>query len=187
MVIDIRGTNGAGKSHVVHKLLGQYEHRIEHFASNGLEAPVTVIPDFDLRIVGKYTTPCGGADGITSQGLICDMIRWAAPQGDVIVEGSIVGSVYKRWADLAREVGNYRFLFLNTPVEECIRRVLQRRQSRGETAPFDPHKTLIPRFEAIRRVYEKLTDDGLEAYWVDALTSVDHVEQLLSWSRNTRL
>lgn len=161
MIIDIRGTNGSGKSYPIAQLLNNHYHRVELWdTAHEKSCDVTVVPELELAVLGTYRTACGGADGITKQDAICDLIRSLYPMyKTVIVEGSIVASVFKRWHDLAVEFNDdYQFWFLSTPVDECIKGVLDRRQKAGNTKPFDPHKTLIPRHEAILKVKDRLVE-----------------------------
>lgn len=163
MIIDIRGTNGSGKSHPIHEILKQ--HPSEQWVlpeHAGEEVTYTLVPSLDLAIIGTYDNQCGGADGITKQDAITNALRVLHPiYKTVVVEGSIVASVYARWEALAREVkDDYQFWFLDTPVEDCIASVMARRSSKGNTKPFDPHQTLIPRHEAILRLKQRLLDAG---------------------------
>lgn len=163
MIIDIRGTNGSGKSYPVHQLLKNHDHQVMDLITPYEVIDLTIIPSLQTTIIGKYTTACGGADGVTKQ----DAITWALKHlypnyKTVIVEGSIVASVYKRWRDLAVELGkpNYLFAFMQTPLEVCIQSVVSRRLAAGNAKQFDPEKTLVPRFEAIQRIYTRLWDEG---------------------------
>lgn len=163
MIIDIRGTNGSGKSHPIHTILKEYPHQKwvlpEHA---GEEVQYTLVESLDMAIIGTYDTQCGGADGVTKQDAITNALRLLHPiYKTVVVEGSIVASVYSRWEALAREVNDdYQFWFLDTPVEECIASVMARRTANGNTKPFDPNQTLIPRHEAILRLKQRLLDAG---------------------------
>lgn len=163
MIIDIRGTNGSGKSHPIHEILKAYPSQKWMLPEHaGEEVTYTLVEALDLAIVGTYDTQCGGADGVTKQDAITNALRLLHPiYKTVIVEGSIVASVYARWEALAREVNDdYWFWFLDTPVEVCISSVLERRTSKGNMKPFDPHQTLIPRHEAILRLKDRLVAAG---------------------------
>lgn len=171
-ILDIRGTNGSGKSSVV-TLLAKGAGRAVSQTPCGMPYTILATEKHGLiAAVGYYNTPCGGADGVSSQQLITDGILelWQEqPQySALIVEGSIVATVFTRWNELAKGIGdNYWFLFLDTPVDMCISRVLARRAAKGDTRTFDPDKTLKPRDNAIRRVAVKLKEDGRNVLWLD--------------------
>jgi len=165
MIIDIRGTNGSGKSHPIHEILRTHPNVLwELQTPPGIDEKVdfTVVDELNLAIIGSYKTQCGGADGVTKQDAITYALRHLYPMyKTVIVEGSIVASVYSRWEALARELNDdYWFWFLDTPVQQCIDSVLARRKATGNLKPFDPDKTLIPRHEAIERLKGRLVQAG---------------------------
>lgn len=180
MIIDIRGTNGSGKSHVVHGLIDRFGSDVEIPLVPGYAA-VTQIRNTDIVAIGRYHTQCGGADGVTSQQCIQETIRCFVKTHHVIVEGSIVATVFSRWKRLADRLGDYHFLFLDTPLEVSIKRVLQRRLDKGNDKHFDPNKTLIPRHRAIMRVRQKLAAAGCNVFDLDHTDSVqgvlDHVDE----------
>jgi thymidylate kinase len=164
VIYDLRGTNGSGKSTIVFEMMKVFE-----FAEHPYPFGSTDKPDYffnecralNLIVIGKYRTQCGGCDGITSQDRITSACRhWALVEGrNVIIEGSIVASVFDRWNKLAIQANDdYTFCFLDTPVEVCIERVKSRRAEANNTDVFDPYKTLVPRFGQINRVWAKCLD-----------------------------
>jgi cytidylate kinase len=179
MILDIRGTNGSGKSTIVHDLIRKYG--AEESATEA-GTPFTLIhAPVPICAVGRYRTQCGGADGITKQDDIQRAIERLVEEeaGHVIVEGSIVATVFTRWLNLANSVPvDYDFMFLDTPVEACIQRVIERRGP--EAKIFDPHKTLIPRYNAIRRVRSKLAQAGANVYDLDHTRALEQVEEHLA-------
>lgn len=139
-VLDIRGTNGAGKSHIVHRLLAEYS------GQQVVKAGKVIgywMPSISWSVLGTYENQCGGCDSIKTANEICDRARlFYGRYSNVILEGITVSHTYKRYNDLALELGNYRFLFLTTPLEICIHRVKQRRVAKGNLKVFNPHKNL---------------------------------------------
>lgn len=164
MIIDIRGTNGSGKSYPIHNLLQKHQETLKRQTWNtpcGEVVESVLIPSLDVAVVGGYRTICGGADEITKQDAIVELLRALdARHRLVLVEGSIVASVYSRWELLAREIGDYTFMFLDTPVEVCIKSVLDRRHAKGNFKAFNAEQTLIPRHEAIQRLKARLIESG---------------------------
>lgn len=165
MIIDIRGTNGSGKSYPIHELLRRYPSEVWNLHLKevaGEDVEHTVVEELSLAIIGSYRTQCGGADGVTKQDAITAAIKHLHPiYKTVIVEGSIVASVYSRWEQLARELNDdYVFWFLDTPVDECVQSVMDRRLAKGNTKAFKPEQTLMPRHEAIQRLKDRLITAG---------------------------
>lgn len=132
MIISIRGTNGSGKSTIVRKLFEQCGSK-PHYGllgprnpeANELKIPNCKTPAF---VLGSYRIMCGGCDGIQPYELILELIEKYAQRGHVIIEGMIVTSVYGRIGQLMEHwKRDSVFLFLDTPLEECIRRIEARR------------------------------------------------------------
>lgn len=138
-VLDIRGTHGSGKSHIVHSLMKMskvtpitgevYGKRDQHMGY--------CLKKWDAAIIGKYENVCGGCDGVGKADEICRRVRMLSkPYSFVILEGILVAHTFKRYHELANEIGDYRFLFLNTPLSKCIGRVLARRRASGNSKPL---------------------------------------------------
>lgn len=175
-VLNIRGTHGSGKSWIVHELL-KSEHTVIR-KDNKIYG--YFIPEYDLGVVGKYDTPCGGCDSIKSADMVCDRVRdFANEYRNVVFEGILVSHTFGRYRDLAleRAADDFRFLFLNTPLAMCISRVKGRRAERGKTGPFDP-KNVIKDWHTIwKKVQKKCRQDRLQ---VEVLNWKDPMPQVLA-------
>src|SRR5690606_34851729 len=141
MILDIRGTHGSGKSTCVRMLLDHYsgwDHPIlEEGEHIGYE-----LPDVDAAVVARYTDTGGGCDAV--RGGPKEVVRRVRTlfrqHRHVVLEGILVAHTFQRYADLADELGrdSYLFMFLNTPLRNCIARVRGRRVVKGNTKPFNP-------------------------------------------------
>lgn len=170
MIIDIRGTHGSGKSHTVHQLLARYSHE--------KTAEGTLVPELGLFILGHYDRACGGCDGISTAARVTELVRWG--QGafrHVMLEGILVAHTFKRYRDLALEFSEYRFYFLDTPLDKCIENVRKRIAARGkDPEAFDP-KNVIKDYGRIwngvrLKLYEELPD---RVYVVNSNQATDTV------------
>lgn len=153
MIINIRGTSGSGKSTLVHRYL---EHRPSMLIERQLDSwkkPKTVaymvnprthmeIEDAKLKglylpgqgnptyIIGRYETQCGGCDSMSYKGSHDDieaLVREFLPWGNVIFEGLTISSTITRWLRISKEnPGQFIWAFMDTPEEECYRRILAR-------------------------------------------------------------
>lgn len=135
MIINLRGTNGSGKSTVIFQLLdGRTVEVVDlaHYKSKaGKDRHVEGYhcAELELIVVGRYATACGGCDGIPTQDLICEAVRKASTLAqNVLFEGVIVSTLFSRYSELAKELGNKRFLFayMDTPLETCLSRIQKR-------------------------------------------------------------
>jgi len=136
MIFDIRGTHGSGKSWIVHQLLKKFD--FEPVEQLGIHLGY-YSQQLDTGILGKYRNICGGCDGIKSADEVCRRVRlFKEKYHHTILEGILVSHTFKRYHELAEELGDYTFLFLDTPEEVCIARVRKRRFHAGRTKPFNP-------------------------------------------------
>jgi predicted kinase len=135
-VLDIRGTHGSGKSWVVHQLLAAQPH--VSIDEDGKQIGYH-LPGIDTAVVGKYENVCGGCDQIATADEVCRRARlFHSKYRHVLLEGILVAHTFKRYSQLATELGDYVFCFLNTPLKTCIARVLARRKAKGNAKPFKP-------------------------------------------------
>lgn len=161
MIINLRGNNGSGKSTVARLLMdkgrqlaGSTEN-LKIFKVTGCKRP--------WAIVGRYTTACGGLDTLNkvNRKRIPELIQEAVDLGcNVFLEGIMLSTYYGVVGAYTEKFGKHCvFAYLDTPLEECERRVRARRKKIGNTKPFDPTKNLYPRHSQIetnRRKIEQL-------------------------------
>lgn len=141
IVIQLRGTMGAGKSYCVHQLFKQFKTvRLEHgisgkkYFSYQFITPNGTPP---IYTIGTYERVCGGIDFMPvaiSNALIKDYVK----KGSVIFEGLYAGHSFNRYVTLSKEIGQLVWAIMDTPVSLCIERVVARRQARNNFKPFNP-------------------------------------------------
>jgi thymidylate kinase len=132
MLVNIRGTNGSGKSTAVRYLLDKYngrDHRVEQLGwrKNGTRVVAYELPG-NLAILGNYEYyQMGGLDGYKPYARMRDELipGFGASHRFVVYEGILISSNVGWTGDLAQTYGGL-FLFLDTPLEECIRRIYAR-------------------------------------------------------------
>src|SRR5690606_34634055 len=98
MLINLRGTNGSGKSTIIRRLFEQYNPRqrygclgLPRAEANELRVPRVAKP---VYILGPYSTPTGGCDSIQPYDLILELMEKYAARGHVIFEGVLISSSY---------------------------------------------------------------------------------------------
>jgi molybdopterin-guanine dinucleotide biosynthesis protein len=146
VIIDIRGPNGSGKTTLVRRMLDE-----EATWRRDLVGPVAVLgagPGETWAVecelggrrvyaLGAYDdAPTGGCDRIRTQDAVTARVRELCQHGDVVFEGVITGTIFGRYAELARDAVDawmvpYVVLSLAVPLEVCIERVRARRAARG--------------------------------------------------------
>ena len=156
-IISLRGTHGSGKSTIVRSLLDANDARPIYGAlGQRPEAYEVILAGKPAFIIGPYNSPCGGCDAVQPYALIPQLIEKYASAGSVIFEGALISSCWGAVGQLLERWGREAIVaFLATSVDECIRRVEERRAQRCDARPFDP-KNLIHKFEAITRLKLKL-------------------------------
>lgn len=179
MIIDVRGTHGSGKSFVVHELLRK--NKAEDYFEDPEDKPIGhFLPEIDAGIVGRYDRTCGGCDGVSPVAEIVRRIRLMHDEcTHVIFEGILVAHTFQRYHELAQELGDYHFCFLNTPLKKCISRVKARRRAKGNDKPLDP-KNIIKDWNCIwGTVRIKMRDAGHNVHVIDWKDPVSQVEKLI--------
>lgn len=173
MIIDIRGTHGSGKSFVPIQILKNHYHEI---TDDGY-----LVPELDLTIISHYRIVCGGCDLIGKQDEVCVRVERAIKQTKyVMLEGILVAHTFSRWDTMAKQIPDWKFLFLDTPKQTCIDRVLERRAKKGNTKPFNT-KNLEHGFrQIIFRVAPRLWAEGHDVFWLSHSQSCEQVMKVLS-------
>jgi hypothetical protein len=188
LVVNIRGTNGSGKSHLVHKLLEEHE-LVALVNEKGKLAAYKLRMEPPIYIIGKYTTPNGGCDTFKGGAAEAEQyVEHLSNKGHVVFEGLLISGIAGRWIDLARRLPDSTFVFLelDTPVEKCIARVRDRRKARGDVRPFDP-SNLIAKFKSVRGSRALLAKAGLDVRVIDHERAYDYVKELLGLNEGSRV
>lgn len=138
MIVNLRGTNGSGKSTVAFDLMRRdkktYAIELAKYQTpKGAPRCVTgyFVPDLDLIVVGRYETACGGGDGIPTQQLVKDSIMLATRKArNVFFEGVIISTIFQGYYELATKLrarGHaFVWAYLDTPLEICLARIQTR-------------------------------------------------------------
>lgn len=144
VLVNIRGTHGAGKSTAIRALMerGMFRHIIgTTFGLRCPEAYVGALPGVEQNVfvLGPYITACGGCDAIQPFELILTLLDKYAARGHVVFEGILISTCWGAVGQaLERRGRDAAVLFLDTPFRTCIDRVRVRRRAGGDLRPFDP-------------------------------------------------
>lgn len=160
MILNIRGTHGSGKSTLVRGLL----HRGNTSPLGSGKRPegyITTLPKLasPIYVIGSYETTCGGCDAIQPYSLIWPRIVEYAARGHVVFEGALISSSYGNIGRSSEVYGDgFVFAFLDTPLEECLRRIAKRREARGDVRPLDPKNTTV-KYNNVQRSITKIQNE----------------------------
>ena len=131
MIISLRGTSGAGKSHMVRTITDLYAKRIDKF-EEGRRMPLYTIygrnPEGRVLVTpGHYRIANGGVDTLPDLDTAYRLARWAAKcDYDVLMEGKNMSDGVKRVNELVAEKFDVRVVVLNTDVPTCVKSVRER-------------------------------------------------------------
>lgn len=186
MIINIRGTSGAGKSWVVRQLMKRFSAELVYLPNVKRPVGHQVLPS--TRIAGPYINANGGCDDLTNHYMSYDalgeLIRsWDAEGQNVVFEGLIISGIFGRYLDLARSVKDYRWVFLDMPLEVCRQRMAERRLAKA-AATGKPPPALVAadkiagKFEEVTRVYYKCKAIDLPVWKV---SGEEAVELIAGW------
>lgn len=193
--INVRGTNGSGKTTGLRKLvLDSDGYRVEPTICQtdkdtgkpkGKPIPVTILAN-GVALLGDYTPEAAnrttaGCDRISRQEDTKNILKHIATLPGVRVvlfEGIIVSTLFSGWQEFAEQVrreGNHQFIwaFLDTPLEDCLRRV----QERNGGKPVDT-KQISDKWRSIDRVKQKAGEARLMTAtinWVNAVESLKNI------------
>jgi len=180
VILNVRGTNGSGKSTVIFDLIKKFG-KTDLINEDGKAWAYKLNCYPPLFIVGRYDTPTGGCDTIRTMDIICDRICKLAKMGDVIFEGLLISGFHGRWVDLEKKLPRCKFIYgvLDTPIDICIERVLNRRAKMGNAKPFDP-KNLIAKDRSVKSSRLSLIRSGCD---VRTLPYKKSTETVLEWRK----
>lgn len=178
-IVNLRGTNGSGKSTVARALLGGLETREIELSRNtatGKTATGYLISSRCMIVIGPYRVMAGGCDRIWTQDLICDSIRRAQTMTEhVFFEGLLVSGLYSRYLDLSREIGGMFWAFLDTPLEICLARISARN---GDKVLKNGGTAVKAKYDSILRVRAKAIAAGERVVDINHERAIEQVEAL---------
>lgn len=186
-IVNLRGTNGSGKSTVARALLG-YSPGIVHLTPS---TPGYIGED-GVVVVGTYPEgKTGGMDRVREQ-VEARKAVWEAAKFSrerngsdvpprVLFEGLLISTIYKPWLELSEaleaeygEAGRIVWAFMDTPIDTCLARIQER--NGGKPVKEDQVRNKV---HTLERVKAKAEGDGQTVTEVDHADAVAHVHQLL--------
>ena len=180
MVINLRGTSGSGKTHTARSFMEAHAPDIQILDSGKTVAHCVYWRMQPVYLIGSYKNVCGGCDSITSQDMVCSLVRHFSQFGHVIFEGLLMSHLYARYVDLYNELTEHEepfvFAFMDTPIETCIERIIQRRLAKGNMKELNTANT-ISKHESTQGVAKKFKQQGFDVRFINHKR--DPVQQLV--------
>lgn len=186
-IVTIRGTSGSGKTHLTRRVMDLYGGKKANHVERRKQ-PLSYDLHRDkldgppLRVLGHYESPTGGGDTI-SNGLdyIDGLVREADGDGlDVLYEGLVISSDFKRITALHDEGRPVLVVVLNTPLELCIESVQARRAAKGNTTPLNP-KSTTEKHRAVSNMVPRFRTAGVNVHHVDRETAFELIRETLEF------
>lgn len=185
-ICSIQGTNGSGKTTIVYDILKKFAHR-PIYGVSGPRYPeayeIDIKQDRPLYVLGSYHTAAGGTDWIGDFDILVMLLNKYTARGHVLFEGLITSGSRGRIGEFLEKYGkDAAVLFINTPLETCIERVNQRRDTKGNKKEFDP-RNLIKKYKAVVRTRNHYLNDGIVT--VIDTSSEEGADHVLNFIKNT--
>ena len=167
-VIKLGGVNGSGKTTIAREVIKLANATPTRRAlASGKPTTVYIGEYSGLRVcvLGSYENACGGMDTISNKDDRFDLVKAVAQSKGcdiVFFEGLITGKTYGALGELSEQHVNkgkavWLYAFMDTAFDECVARVLKRRLEAGNTAPFDPQRTMRSTYRSCVSLLNKLT------------------------------
>lgn len=192
-IYDIRGTHGSGKSFLPWTLMftSEIEELLEVWQDDNLMGYTFCWEEESWFVLGRYNEfGGGGCDCVSPPDEVCRRVRELAPDYDVcLLEGILVAHTFKRYATLAEEMifmsCPYHFLFLDTPLATCIRRVMERRAKKGKPREFNTENLENDHRQITQNVSKKLHMVGHSVRWLNYENSFGDFVDIVRKDRQT--
>lgn len=154
MIINVRGTNGSGKSWILHKLIHHMGglkpvQSIKQKSNSNKQLAVgrcrKVIKGKKVYIVGIYNKSSGGGcDMISNQPKIYELVAKYSKRGHVVLEGLLMSGMCGSLTEMSSKVdAQVVWAVLDTPWEKCYKATLLRRHLKGNFKFLNVHKHMI--------------------------------------------
>jgi hypothetical protein len=167
-IINIRGTNGSGKTTAVRAIMNHLRYYKDAETSNGVFLHIYHNPFGEcVAFVGKYEgAVTGGVDRVRHVRDVVPACAEIIPYGHIVMEGLLMSGLQQLTKDIADACEGYGVLHaltLDTPSTQCIAQTMNRRALAGNEKPFDPAKSLLPKYRAVELAHLKMQSWGMDA------------------------
>jgi hypothetical protein len=168
-IINIRGTNGSGKTTAVRKIMSYLTPYKDWTTSNGVFTHMYKTPaGATVAFIGKYEgAVTGGVDRVKNVRDVVEACRELSPHAHIVMEGLLISGLQQLTKDVADVCAPYATFYaftLDTPSAQCVAQTINRRALAGNDKPFDPAKSLLPKYRAVELAHIKMQSWGMNSY-----------------------
>jgi hypothetical protein len=175
MIVQIAGTSGAGKSHLVRQFMCLGEvHPVLSPKQNRVIGYNVDVPEFPtVHIAGSYETPTGGCDTIQGPAAAYNYVMERHEEGvPVLFEGLYVMH-QTRGPSLAKSLGrDFVVILLTTPLATCLASINLRRAERGSER-LPPRNETEQNYIRARNYTARMRDAGARVHRVPREKALD--------------
>jgi thymidylate kinase len=169
-IVSLRGTNGAGKSTIVRRIMDDFRSREEINVPNRRK-PLGYILDKRVFVPGHYEIANGGVDTLNDIDSAYDLIRTYFQAGlSVLYEGKNMSDGVSRLRFFPPD--QVVIIVVDTPVMSCIRSV----RERGHNIRVETIEKLAKKVDADAL---KFTDAGYSVHKLDRARALAKVRETL--------
>lgn len=193
MIIQVAGTSGSGKSHLMRSVIAHFEGKTLGMLPTKHQVPGRSSPlsylyptkeqlGRDTLIMGAYETPTGGCDTINDVSQIFARVKaYHDKRCHVLFEGLFCMN-QTRGPQLAEEVGkDYHILQLTTPLAQCMASINERRAERG-AGELANKKNTEDNYRRATNFCLRMRDAGARVHRVSRDEALDKIWELLGVS-----
>ena len=168
-IIQIRGSNGSGKTTIVRQYANKNNLKIKSIEVNGIETFISTNETGDIVVLGRYDKKTGGCDLFKNTdhvfNTIISVIENMKPR-TIVFEGMIYSLSFrfaKKVFDLAKHYGYYyKAISLYTEPDVVLKRIYKR--NGGKTIK---ENLVLDKIKSVMNSHIKLLEHGIESKKVD--------------------
>lgn len=169
-LINVRGTNGSGKSTIAYSFINSDPDVFELlYTVEGKEKVIaTVCPNYKWMFLGAYRTKCGGMDSYRTVEQTSDSLAlvYKLPF-NILMEGVIASTIFSTYSELFtklnKEFGRNIIIFtILPPIEVCCKRVALRNGGKAIN-----EKLIENKWRMVNNGARKFKDAGFDVRIVD--------------------
>ena len=179
MIINIRGTNGSGKTTIVKKFLKFPNNEL--FGALGVKRPEAYKVSIGksarpLFVIGSYQSATGGMDALPLSadeqvGLLIKYHR----QGHILFEGVVMSTYYGAVGDwLAAHRKEALVVFLNTPLKVCLASIATRSGDAART------KNVESKIKSIESAHRRMIEAGIPTITVSRDEAFEKIKECIA-------
>lgn len=168
-VIQIRGSNGAGKTTIVKQFVERNNLEMQSVNVNGRETFISVNKQKGIVVLGRYDKKTGGCDLYANTEHVLSTIMWAIVNLKpkiIVFEGMIYSLSFKFASKVSNFVKKYNYdyvaLSLYTDPEVVLERIYKR--NGGKTIN---EKLVLDKIKSVSRSHYRLVNSGYNSKLID--------------------